>query len=108
MAREYPDLKRAGIEVMVLAPDRADALASYWHQHALPFRVASDPGGKTLRALGQEVRWSRLGRMPALVAVQKGGQIMATHYGTSMQDVGDTASFVARLTAGAQGKEGPG
>jgi len=106
MGEEYPRLREDGIDVIVLAPDPAEQVAAYWKRQALPFRAASDLGGATLRALGQKVRWSRLGRLPAVIAVAPGGRIVAAHYGESMRDVGDTASLAARLReARADGKE---
>ncbi len=98
MAREYPALQAEGIEVWALAPDSPQALARYWTTHGLPFHGASDPSTRALSALGQRVNWLKFGRMPALLAIGAGGTILGTHFGNSMQDVGDTASLRRLLT----------
>jgi peroxiredoxin len=103
MAQEYGALRRDGIEVMAIAPDRADRLARYWEEHQLPFRVASDPDGQTLRALGQQVNWARMGRMPALLAVAADGTVLDAHYGSSMRDVGDVAAARALVRSAEKG-----
>ena len=78
---------------MVITPDSVEAV----RRQNLPCRVIADPKGRVLKILGQEVVWQRLGRMPALLAVDGDGRILAQHWGTSMRDTPNVASVLDAL-----------
>jgi peroxiredoxin len=97
LARRYGEIKSHGVEVVAIGPDSAERLRQYWDRHHIPFRAVADPSGALLAQWGQEVSWRRLGRMPALAAVAKDGQIVHTHHGRSMADLPDIDAALSRL-----------
>jgi peroxiredoxin Q/BCP len=74
-------------EIIVVGPEEAPAFAGYWRKEALPFVGLPDPEHSVLKLYGQEVKLFKLGRMPAQVIVDKGGQARYVHYGHSMRDI---------------------
>ena len=83
----------------MIGPDDAAAFTRYFDGHHLPFRGVPDRGGQLLAQLGQEVNWLRLGRMPALLAVARDGEIVHVHHGGSMRDLPDVDRALAALAA---------
>ena len=83
--------------MVAVGPDGAQAFHDYFGREHLPFRGVPDPGGRLLRALGQEVNWLKLGRMPALLAVAPGGEVTHVHHGRSMSDLPDIDRALAAL-----------
>jgi peroxiredoxin Q/BCP len=75
------------VVVAVIDPDSPEAVAQYWAKDRLPFAGLSDPEGKVLAALGQELKLLKLGRMPAQLVVDKSGIVRFAHYGASMSDI---------------------
>lgn len=73
--------------VVVVGPEKPEAFARYWNKEQMPFIGLSDPDHRVLRAYGQEFKLLKLGRMPAMVIVDKGGLIRFVHYGSSMADI---------------------
>lgn len=73
--------------MLVVAPDSPERLRRYWQDHHLDFWAVADHTGEMLSALGQEVVWWRLGRMPALLGINQTGQLVYRHLGRSMQDL---------------------
>jgi peroxiredoxin Q/BCP len=53
----------------------------------MPFIGLPDPAHVVLKLYGQEVNLFKLGRMPAQVLIEKGGQVRFVHYGHSMKDI---------------------
>lgn len=80
-------LQESKIEVIVMAPDTADALREYRVRHGLACRMVSDHDGRLLRRLGQPVHWWQLGRLPATLAVAANGDVVYTHIGRSVRDI---------------------
>ena len=60
----------------------------------LPFEGLPDPKARVLKLYGQEVKLIKLGRMPALVIVDKAGLARFVHNGP------DTAGFTVISGAG--------
>src|SRR5512136_2873228 len=83
------------IEVVVIGPEDAKALAEYFHKESLPFIGLPDPRASVLKAYGQEVNLFKLGRMPAQVFVDKAGMARFVHYGHSMSDIPTTQEMLA-------------
>jgi len=53
----------------------------------MPFPGIPDPEHKIAGLYGQKVKFLKLGRMPALVIIDKRGRIRYGHYGESMSDI---------------------
>jgi peroxiredoxin Q/BCP len=73
-----------------------NAFKKYWSEHQLPFIGLSDPKKLVPNTYGQEVNLFKLGRMPALMLIDRKGQVRYQHYGESMRDIPENA-FVLSL-----------
>lgn len=74
-------------EILVVGPEDQDTFREYWKEHDLPFIGLPDPTHSVLKLYGQEVNLFKLGRMPAMVIVDKRGVVRFAHYGHSMSDI---------------------
>lgn len=82
-----------------MAPSDASAIRRYWSGEQLPFTGLPDPGHVVAKLYRQEVNLLKMGRMPALLLVDKAGQIRYTHYGHSMSDIPDNRKILDLLDA---------
>jgi peroxiredoxin Q/BCP len=80
-----------------VGPDNPQLFKSYWEREGLPFRGLPDPGHAVARQYKQEVNLLKLGRMPALLVVNKLGRIRYAHYGQSMSDIPDNQEILGLL-----------
>ena len=97
MHQHYEDFVERGAAIVVVGPDDADAFEEYWTGQRLPFIGLPDPHHEVLDRFGQEVKLLRLGRMPALVLVDKQGVVRYAHYGHSMSDIPKNDELLAVL-----------
>ena len=74
-------------EIVVFGPDRQQAFKNYWQKEEIPFVGLADPAHTIAKRYGQEVKLLRWGHMPALVVIDKAGQLAFKHYGGSMSDI---------------------
>lgn len=74
-------------EILALGPDGPNAYRRYWESEKLTFIGLPDPKHTVANLYNQEVNLFKLGRMPALMVVDKEGIIRYEHYGDSMQDI---------------------
>ena len=63
----------------------------------LPFEGLPDPKARVLKLYGQEVNLIKLGRMPALVIVDKAGVARFVHYGHAMSDIPENTEVFSLL-----------
>lgn len=84
-------------EILVLGPGSVEAFSSYFEENGLPFIGLPDSGHQVLRRYGQEIKLVKLGRMPALVVVDKDGYVRYAHYGSSMRDIPPNIDVLALL-----------
>ena len=73
--------------ILVVGPENGKAFQAYWAKNKLPFIGIPDPKHKVLMLYGQEVNLFKLGRMPAMVIVDKLGLARFVHYGHAMSDI---------------------
>jgi peroxiredoxin Q/BCP len=97
LREEYSELRAKGIEVLAIGPDSPEKFEAYWRKEDLPFPGLADPGKRVLDRYAQEVSLLKLGRMPAVVAVDRQGIVRGVHYGSSMADIPSTDALVAGL-----------
>ena len=74
-------------EILALGPDGPNAYRRYWESENLSFVGLPDPKHTVANLYNQEVNLFKLGRMPALLVVDKEGIIRYEHYGDSMKDI---------------------
>lgn len=70
-----------------MGPEDAATFSEFWLSHQMPFPGIPDPEHAVARLYGQKVSPLRLGRMPALVVIDKEGRVLYSHYGNSMSDI---------------------
>lgn len=72
---------------MAVGPDGHNAFRLYWQAEKLPFVGLADNLHEVADRYKQEVNLFKLGRMPALVVLDKRGLIRYQHYAASMADI---------------------
>lgn len=87
LRQDYQKFVEREAEILVVGPEDRTAFARYWQKEALPFIGLPDPNHEVADRYGQEVNLLKLGRMPALVVIDKHGLIRYRHYGHSMRDI---------------------
>jgi peroxiredoxin Q/BCP len=80
-----------------VAPNDAATVRRYWANEHLPFTGLPDPGHVVAYQYKQEVNLLKMGRMPALLMVDKVGCIRYAHYGHSMSDIPDNREILNLL-----------
>ena len=71
----------------MVGPEKAEAFRQYFTENDLPFTGLPDPRSSVLKLYGQEVNLFKLGRMPAMVIIDKQGIVRFVHYGHTMSDI---------------------
>ncbi len=84
-------------EVIAVGPERDNVFADFWHNEEMPFPGLPDPTHTIADMYGQEVNLLKLGRMPALVVVDKEGRIRYRHHGNSMSDIPSNETVLSLL-----------
>jgi peroxiredoxin Q/BCP len=85
--QDYQKLIDHQAEVIAIGPEDAPTFANFWRSHKMPFPGIPDPQHKIASLYRQKVNLLKLGRMPALVVIDKQGKIRYGHYGESMRDI---------------------
>jgi peroxiredoxin len=94
---DYAAFTSRDAEILALGPDSPEAFRRYWQAERLPFPGLPDPQHIVADIYGQEVNLLKLGRMPAMMLIDKKSQVRYQHYGTSMADVADSNLILGML-----------
>jgi peroxiredoxin Q/BCP len=97
LRHDYLEFMAREAEVVVVGPEEKEAFARYWQKEALPYVGLPDPEHRVADLYGQQVKLLKLGRMPALIVIDKAGQIRYRHYGDSMRDIPANDEILALL-----------
>jgi peroxiredoxin len=97
LRQDYQEFVARDAEIVVVGPDDEQAFKDYWQKEDLPFVGLADPTHSVANRYGQEVKLLRLGRMPALMVIDKAGKVRYKHYGGSMADIPSTSEILALL-----------
>jgi peroxiredoxin len=97
LRQEYQQFVDRGSEIVVVGPDSLSAFQEFWQREEMPFVGLADSTHEVAKQYGQEVSLLKFGRMPALMVVDKTGQVRYKHYGTSMSDIPPNAEILAVL-----------
>jgi len=87
LRQDYQEFVKRDAEIVVVGPDNERSFKRFWEQEQLPFVGLADPDHDVADKYGQQVKWLKLGRMPALVIVDRQGHAHYAHYGNSMSDI---------------------
>jgi len=97
LRQDYSKFVAQDAEILVVGPEERQTFARYWQKEQLPFVGLPDPDHTVANLYGQQVKLLKMGRLPALVVVDKSGQICYQHHGNSMRDIPPNDEILALL-----------
>ena len=97
LRRDYDKFNAKESLILVVGPDDQAAFKEYWSRHELPFIGLPDPRHRVADIYDQQVKFLRAGRMPAMMLIDKAGQIRYQHYADSMRDIPSNQSILSFL-----------
>jgi peroxiredoxin Q/BCP len=97
LRQDFTRFQEENTIILVVGPESAAAFASYWAKNNLPFIGLPDPEQDVLIRYGQENKLFKLGRMPAMIIIDKSGKVRFSHYGNSMRDIPENKEILAIL-----------
>jgi peroxiredoxin len=97
LRQDYPKFVPRDAEILVVGPESAENFARWWKERRMPFVGLPDPAHQVANLYGQKVNLLKAGRMPALLVIDKSGQIRYRHYGRRMDDIPSDDEILALL-----------
>jgi len=97
LRQDYQRFVDRQAEIIAVGPEDTEAFANFWHGERMPFVGIADHKHAVANLYGQKVKLLKLGRMPALVVVDKEGKIRYQHYGDSMRDIPSNGEILSVL-----------
>ena len=97
LRQDYAKFTARNAEILVINPESADEVAKFWAQEKLPFPGMSDADHAVADAYNQKVSLLRMGRLPALMVIDKSGDIRYAHQGGLMNDIPENREVIAVL-----------
>jgi peroxiredoxin Q/BCP len=98
LRQDYDKFVAQEAEILVVGPDNQKAFQEYWKKNNLPFIGLPDPKHSVANLYGQQVKLLKLGRMPALMVIDKDGHLRYAHYANSIQDIPPNNRILNLLT----------
>lgn len=83
----------------MVGPEDKTAFASQWAKEQYPFVGLADPEHTVADRYGQEVKLLKFGRMPAIMVIDKQGQVLQSHYADNMRDYPANSDLLAAIDA---------
>jgi peroxiredoxin len=87
LRHDYKEFVNRNTEVIILGPNNVEAFKRNWKMEEMPMIGLADPGSKVADMYQQEVNLLKLGRLPAMLIIDKQGIIRFIHYSKSMADI---------------------
>jgi peroxiredoxin len=97
LRQDYQEYLSRGAEVIAVGPEDQLGFSEFWEKENMPFPGVPDHSHKVANLYQQKVDLLKLGRMPAMVIVDKKGKIRYRHYGDSMSDIPDDSEILSIL-----------
>ena len=97
MREDYDKFVKRGAEILVIGPEGPRRFKQVWEAERYPFVGFADYRHTVADRYGQEVKLLKLGRMPALLIVDKEGVIRFAHFGDDMADIPKNQDVLALL-----------
>ena len=97
MRGDYDRFVEKDAEILVIGPESPRRFKGVWDQAQYPFAGFSDYQHRVANLYGQEVKLPKLGRMPAMLVVDKQGIIQFAHFGDDMADIPRNKDVLALL-----------
>jgi len=93
----YAEFVARDAEILVIGPEGPRQFKKLWEAQGYPFVGFADYRHTVADRYGQQVNLLKLGRMPAMVVVDKGGVIRFVHFGDNMADIPKNEDVLALL-----------
>ena len=84
-------------EILVIGPEGPRRFKQVWEEQGYPYLGFSDHRHTVADLYGQQVKLLKLGRMPAMLIVDKQGVIRFVHFGDNMADIPKNDDVLALL-----------
>ena len=97
LRQDYQKFIERNAEVIAVGPESLKAFADFWHKEKMPFIGIPDPRHAIAKLYGQKIDILKLGRMPALVVIDKNGKTRFQHYGEDMSDIPSNKEILSLL-----------
>jgi peroxiredoxin Q/BCP len=97
LRQDYQKFVANDAEIIVIGPEGRKSFERYWDRENLPFVGIPDPDHRIANLYRQQVKLLKLGRLPALMVVDKDGAIQYRHYGESMRDIPGNSEIISVL-----------
>lgn len=97
MGHDYAEFVKRDAEVIILGPNSPESFKRTWDIEELSMIGLSDPESVIANSYHQEVKFMRMGRLPALLVLDKQGIIRYLHYGKSMTDIPENLQVLGVL-----------
>jgi peroxiredoxin len=97
LRRDYQEFVNRNAEVIIIGPNNVDAFKRNWEMEDMPMIGLADPGSTVADTFQQEVNFMKLGRMPAMLIIDKKGIVRFIHYSKSMRDIPNNSIVIKTL-----------
>ena len=97
LRQDYREFVARDTEVLVVSPEDAGEVADFWRKENMPMPGLVDPGHDVASQYGQQVNLLQLGRLPAMVVLDRSGAVRYEHRGGSMMDIPQNKKIIALL-----------
>ena len=97
LRQDYQKFVDRQAEVIAIGPEDAITFSDYWQSNQMPFIGIADSRHTIATLFGQKVNLLKLGRMPALLVIDKEARIRYQHYGESMSDIPPDTEILSLL-----------
>ena len=84
-------------EILVIGPEGPRRFKQVWEEQGYPFLGFADYKHTVADQYGQQVKLLKLGRMPAMIVVDKQGVIQFVYFGDNMADIPKNDDVLALL-----------
>jgi peroxiredoxin len=97
LREDYDKFVEKDAEILVIGPEGPRRFKGVWNRAQFPFLGFPDYKNIVADLYGQEVKPLKLGRMPAMLVVDKKGIIQFAHFGDDMADIPRNEDVLALL-----------
>jgi peroxiredoxin len=87
LRQDYDKFVQRRTEILVIGPEGPGKFQQEWSKNSFPFIGIPDTHHEVANLYGQRVKLLKLGRMPAMMIIDKDGQIRYSHFGNGMSDI---------------------
>jgi peroxiredoxin len=97
LRQDYQAFIDRNTEIIAIGPEDMQTFTNWWHNEHMPFVGIADPEHIIAKMYGQKVNPLKFGRMPAMVVIDKDGNIRFSHHGDSMSDIPSNKDVISLL-----------